>query len=48
MDINLYDKCSKETNDKLRVKDSDRETANNKWQMVLNTALANGVPIESL
>ncbi len=48
MDINLYDKCSRESNDKIRQQGADREAAANKWQMILNSALSNGIPIETL
>ena len=48
MDISLYDKCSRESNDRTRQKEAERTDAANRWQTILNTALANGIPIETL
>jgi ferredoxin len=48
MDINLYDKCSRESNDRARQKEQEREAAANRWQSILNSALSNGIPIETL
>lgn len=48
MDINLYDKCSRDSNDKVRLKDAERETAAAKWAAIMNSALAAGIPVEQL
>ncbi len=44
MDINLYDKCSREWSEKLRTKDQERVTAREKWQR-LEAAAANGASL---
>jgi len=43
MDINLYDKCSREYSEKNRTKDQERITANDKWAKLEAAALANGL-----
>lgn len=42
-DINLYDRCARETADKDRVKDGNRVLANAKWQAIVDAAAAKGV-----
>jgi hypothetical protein len=42
-DINLYDRCSRETADKERVKDGNRVLANSRWQSITDNAAAKGV-----
>lgn len=48
MDIQLYDRCSREYNDSLKTSLGEREVAQNKWQSIMNMAVSNGVVIDSL
>lgn len=48
MDISLYDKCSRENNEKLRLMDAEREAANNKWQALINMAHSKGTNVDAL
>lgn len=43
MDINLYDKCSREYSEKNRTKDQERIAANDKWAKLEAAALSNGL-----
>mgnify|MGYP003387054701 CR=1 FL=1 len=43
MDINLYDKCSREYGEKSRTKDTERSTAEDKWAKLEAAAVANGL-----
>lgn len=43
LDINLYDRCSREYNDKERTKTDLRASANAKWQSIAEAASAKGV-----
>ena len=47
MDINLYDKCNKEYTDKMRSKDTDRETAQTKWLKIKAMAADKGVVVKA-
>jgi hypothetical protein len=42
-DVNLYDRCARETSDKDRVKEGNRVLANAKWQAIQEAAAAKGV-----
>ena len=43
MDINLYDKCSRENVEKSRAKEQERETAATVWATLLEQGRALGV-----
>jgi hypothetical protein len=44
VDINLYDKCSRENTDKLKAKEAERELAITTWAALSAQALKAGVP----
>ena len=46
LDINLYDRCSREYNEKERSKDNHRAAAVAKWQSIAESAAAKGVVCE--
>jgi hypothetical protein len=48
MDIQLYDKCSRENNEKLRKAEADREAAQQKWAHIMDQATAAGIDISKL
>lgn len=48
MDIALYEKCSRENNEKTRKLEMEREAAANKWKAIMDSAVASGVDVESL
>lgn len=43
LDINLYDRCSREHNEKERAKVDLRAAANSKWLTITESASAKGV-----
>ena len=43
MDINLYDKCSREYGEKNRTKDQERVAAEDTWAKLEAAAIANGL-----
>jgi hypothetical protein len=43
VDINLYDRCARENNEKERLKDSQRVASKTKWQAIADAASARGV-----
>jgi len=43
LDINLYDRCSREHNEKERTKNDLRTAASAKWQSITESAAAKGV-----
>jgi hypothetical protein len=43
LDINLYDRCSREHNEKERAKESQRAAAASKWSSITEGAAAKGV-----
>lgn len=45
MDINLYDKCSRDTSEKLRTKEVERNAATTKWATLEAAASARGVVV---
>ena len=45
MDINLYDKCSREYNEKNRNKEQERTVALDKWAKLEAAAVASGLTI---
>jgi hypothetical protein len=45
MDINLYDKCSRENTEKVRAKEVERETAAGVWASMIEKSKALGVQI---
>jgi serine/threonine-protein phosphatase 2A regulatory subunit B' len=48
MDLALYDKCSRENNEKIRNKEQEREIATQKWNSIINSAISNGANIDVL
>ena len=48
MDIQLYDKCSRENNEKMRKADADREASQQKWATILDSATAAGIDLSKL
>lgn len=48
MDIQLYEKCSRENNEKTRKLEADREASQQKWAMILDNATASGIDISKL
>lgn len=48
MDIALYDKCSRENNEKIKARDVERDGAATKWGLLLSSAQAKGVDVKSL
>ena len=48
MDIQLYEKCSRENNEKTRKLESDRETSQQKWNIIIESATASGIDISKL
>lgn len=45
MDVNLYDRCSREYNEKIKAKATERESAAAKWQSILQLATINGISV---
>ena len=43
MDINLYDKCSREYSEKTRSREQERSLASDKWAKLEAAAAANGL-----
>lgn len=43
LDINLYDRCARENNEKERMKESQRSAAATKWQSITEGAAEKGV-----
>lgn len=48
MDIQLYEKCSRENNEKARKLEADREASQQKWGMILESATSSGIDISKL
>ncbi len=48
MDSSLYDKCTREYNEKTKAREIERENANRRWQSLLSEAQALGVDISDL
>jgi len=48
MDIQLYEKCQRENNDKLRKMDADKDAGQNKWKAILDSATAVGIDVNKL
>ncbi len=48
MDIALYEKCSRDNNDKLRKQEAEKEAGANKWKAILDAAVASGIDINAL
>ena len=48
MDIALYEKCSRENNEKIKKQEAEREAAQLKWQSIADTAKNNGIDVNSL
>ena len=45
MDNGLYDKCSREFNEKTKLGENEREEAGNKWKSLLKDAQSTGIDI---
>ena len=43
LDINLYDRCARENNEKERMKESQRAASKTKWQSITEAAAEKGV-----
>lgn len=48
MDIQLYDKCSRENSEKQRKAEADREASQQKWAHLMDSATAAGIDISKL
>lgn len=48
MDVQLYEKCSRESNEKVRKQEAEREAAVLKWDMITNSAVSSGVDVNNL
>lgn len=48
MDLQLYEKCSRENNDKVRKAELDREAGQLKWNMILEAASSSGIDVSKL
>lgn len=48
MDIQLYDRCSSESNEKQRKELADREAAQLKWNIILDQAASKGIDVKAL
>jgi len=48
MDIALYEKCSRENNEKAKKQEAERDAAQLKWQQLADTAKHNGIDVDSL
>jgi hypothetical protein len=46
MDVNLYDRCARENNDRQRNKEAERLAASNKWKAIADAASASGFHID--
>jgi hypothetical protein len=47
LDISLYDRCARESNEKERLKESHRTASKTKWQAIIKSAAAKGVTIDA-
>ena len=48
MDIALYEKCSRDNNEKLRKAEAEKEAGSNKWKAIMDSAVASGIDISAL
>jgi len=48
MDIQLYEKCQRENNDKLRKLEADKDAGQNKWKAIMDSATAVGIDVNKL
>lgn len=48
MDIALYEKCSRDNNDKLRKADAEKEASAAKWKAIMESARASNIDVDSL
>lgn len=48
MDVALYEKCSRENNDKIRKLEAEKEISANKWKKLMDQAVSSGVDPELL
>ena len=48
MDIQLYEKCSRENNEKTRKLEADKEISQQKWSIIMETATSSGIDISKL
>lgn len=48
MDIALYEKCSRENNEKIKKQEAEREAALLKWQHMIESAKNSGIDTDSL
>lgn len=48
MDIQLYEKCSRENTEKTRKLEADREASQQKWALILENATSSGIDISKL
>jgi hypothetical protein len=48
MDIALYEKCSRENNEKIKKQEAEREAAAQKWKQIMDMASAQGNDVANL
>lgn len=48
MDIALYEKCSRENNEKIKKQEAEREAAAQKWKQIMDLATSHGIDVASL
>lgn len=48
MDIALYEKCSRENNEKIKKQEAEREASAQKWRTIMDLASAQGIDVAAL
>ena len=48
IDVNLYDKCSRDVSAQQRSNEQSRIDASNKWQLLIKEATSKGIDVSSL
>ncbi len=48
MDVALYEKCSRENNEKIKKQEVEREAAQAKWKLIIDNAAAHGIDVNGL
>jgi uncharacterized protein (UPF0335 family) len=48
MDVNLYEKCSRENNEKIKKQESERAEAQAKWKSIMDSAASNGIDVSGI
>jgi len=48
MDLALYEKCSRENNEKVKKSEAERDASNQRWKSLIEQAASNGVDVNAL